>query len=1118
MGKGDKVTDKVNKGIPRDELEWAEFILGGGEGELEYDDPYLDVDEEEWEDLYNARLGVLRSIIPTDATPASLCPDAPRERVEPLIRRADEIANDMEEMSTVQLRAVTTRTGQLALELEQLQSEINKLALRMSAANAQYLKLAGREGDLKKAATQDEANDLGLALLAAKNAIDERPLTEMAVSEAETAVGKSGNLARAIIASAKTRQELLTTLRKLVPEGADETTLVPDAPDHEVDPILRKARDLADDISKAGDGDFDDIRNEIERLSTDLDKVKDDIGKLRERVNTQAEVLARIGVPEDALKAERAALEPLIETAKQKIALRPFTPDGADEAEEAVKAASDELQKIQAAAVERLKSNKALCTKLGIPEDEINAYAATLGGHDALADVIKVFSVDEFDAISTAFGGKSAGAGKIKGFLDAYGGAAALKKAMDDLGGAARMAAFADAGHKTAAETKAILNGLGPGFVGELMGSGNDPQKAIDLHAAFGTDVDKFTKLAADTGLDAQPKAMLELLNGPCKGDIAAFKTFCGKFDDDDDRKNLKGLLTDAGVGASPKAMSALFVDGCGGDAEQIKAMAAAMKDDDARKGLAEMLTNGGLDGSDPDIGADVLGQLAKHVSGDQPTGVSDTDFATTRGTALAELAKAFKGSGATGPAADLKASLKEGGLGKDPEVFAHLIGAGCEKGDPTKTKALLSAIKGDAAAFKNMLQKGGLGTKDDSNTATGVDARCLGALLEPGCNGKPDEMIKLAKALGDTTANPGALASLKTVMKDGELGKHPKVFGKMYEHGCLDEPDKGHDGKKSPKVLIDMVGEFNGQGPLFKSMLDDGGFTEGGKEERLASVMRHAFTPKPPAAQKQDAKSLRKLANSFNGNFADLKTTMAALEGADDWVLENSQANKPNQPGKGLGNVIHAPKFSGNPERLRADFFVPISNRAAAVAVPPETTWVTPKMDQTTLLQTAASFEHVPVSSAVVAVAPHYNINNDHICERHTRKHSTQSHNPAFAHLPTTLYPRTITETEIRTLVLESIDPTRCNRAPTPPHLPAPAPNRADGTPKNNPPVDAQDMDGAFTRCDGTDTSGNSCRLGFAADGPATDFRIRQFYPTGGPNLVQVNNNDLAAMRAALH
>ena len=499
---------------------------------------------------------------------------------------------------------------------------------------------------------------------------------------------------------------------------------------------------------------------------------------------------------------------------------------------------------------------------------------------------------------------------------------------------------------------------------------------------------------------------------------------------------------------------------------------------------------------------------------------------------ALAGIATKIDDSAATG----LNAILADGGLGTDPDVLGQLVGVGCKgDGDALATLAKELAKCDTPTRLKGALQKGGLGSIDDSDTATGTDTKCLAKLLNPGSDGDPAELAKLLNALDSNQK----LANLKGVMITGELGNHPDVLGDLYCNGCLASPDGAADGTgaKDPQVLVDMIGEFGGtDAGKFKELMTTAGFdgwdaTNG--VSRLGSVMRYGFTPDGGA---QDGKKLRALYDAFkpsgtNDHLADLETTLSALEAAPDWVLEASDTGAPNQPGKGMRNVMFAGTRNGSPADLHSTFFTKLKTYDTANG----TSGALGRLPLDELIQNAASFEHEPLpggsasSTVTLADGSTEQLRLDHVLDRHTRKYQD------LQHKKTTLYPRQVTETQIEEIAASTLDSLG---AAAPPRqfgqgVVGPDPDRplANQPPiaKRDPPQDIHDLRGDYVFYDpvpGTYDDSNGAqavtsKIGFNPDplniGPPPEIYVGQLFPRTGPDLITVHKHDMRAMKQAL-
>ncbi|MFK7751723.1 MAG: hypothetical protein AB8B51_04165 [Sedimentitalea sp.] len=750
----------------------------------------------------------------------------------------------------------------------------------------------------------------------------------------------------------------------------------------------------------------------------------------------------------------------------------------------------------------------------GFGTDGLVAAVAAFGTADALAKAAAAFgSGDDLAKAATAFGSAAVLAKATQDF----GSADAFAKAATAVGGMKSMVGLCTKGGMDAGKAKTLIDNMGAPLVGAVMAGGDDPAKMIALSDAFKGDFAAFKAMSKDAGFAGKPKALAAVFTKGCAGKPADFVTFCTDMDTPEAHKDLADLLGAGGLGDAPDAFGALIAGGCGGAADGLKKIGVAFKSKEAKDGLKDLLSKGGLagqKGGDGDINDTTLSMLFEHGAGPMPGG---QDAATYRATALAELAKNIGEDGCK----RLKTTLAKGGLGADPEVFGHLVGVGC-KGDPaTKLNALTTELaKGtNQKKLKDMLQDGGFGSTDAGGVATNTKTNCLGKLLDTGCDGKPAELTKLLSALG-----PGDMTNMKGLMTTGDLGKHPDVLANMYKHGCITAPGGADDGIKNPTVLKTMMTSFNSGGGTpaqFQDLLVNGGFTAVGKEERLGSVMRYAFTPKAPNSP-QNGNGLKQMQGSFSGHMGDLATMMNAMETASPDVLEPRAIGSGNQPGKGLQNIVTSPRQNNSAANLYAQVYLPLKQCATASGGAGN------HMNCDQLLQTAASFEHSTAPTPDVNVGGGANrktLRMDHVVERHTREHGILSNAPGGASSCTTLYPKGITQTEIARMVGEAIT----NVNPNTPH--ANQPNRHGGAAKRNPPRDRHDLmytppshhpyrpANYFSKYRGvTDASGYTNRIGYARKGGTNDVKITQFFPEGPfPPLVKVTNRDMTALRTAL-
>ena len=873
---------------------------------------------------------------------------------------------------------------------------------------------------------------------------------------------------------------------------------------------------------------------------------------------------------------------------------------------------------------------RGLLSDLKMDIDAFETFEASLGGRAAFQKMAKAFKPDDILALAG-----TVGADKLGDFLNGFGGPAEAVKVIAALGSLEKFAALSNPGGLSGADAHALVDTLGGGFVGELMGGTNDPAQAIAIKTAVG-DAEAFKTLAAESGLGANPKAFAALFVTGCGNDPTAFATFCAGFQgdtNDEARADLKGLVDEGGLGAAPEAFGHLVAEVGTADPAAMKALGAAMRSDAAREGLDAMLTNGGLAGS-AEVDATCLAALFRHGAGDKPATSTDDD-ATFRAKGLADLCSNLKsadcdefnkmltdgglgkapdalghliGVGCGGKGADakkliasfdsdgkreglermlttgglaggggvdarclgeilkngagpepvpapldatarrtdalaglcagldgtacgnLKSTLTTGGLGAEPEVLGHVLGLGCGGGDPVKLAALTGKLAegggANNAKLKKMLADGGFGTADAGGLATGTDTKCLGALLGTGCEGSVDEAARLLTDMGDAD-----FTRMKALMTTGELGQHPEVLGRMYREGCCADPDDAANHAKNPAVLKDMMKEFaapTGTAAQFRDLLTNGGFTQGGKEGRLGSVMRHAVkNPAPPGGDGlQNPKALKQFHTAFDGNMAKLPVFMNALETAPAWVLDPGAGN---QPGKGFGNITKSPKHRGDASDLFHGCMEDLETRAGQAQHGGASR---PDLGRDELLQTVASFEHrdvTPPPYQTVGAPPHNkDIKIDHVAERHSRAHSKQQlADGGAAHGFTTFYPRGVDEAAIKVKAGEVIGniPT-ANSANWRPPAQRP-PNR-----KRNPPRDRFDLEHQgvapwggpdFNNNYGgggglADASGMDHFIRYRAGGGGNNVRIPQFYPRGPhAELLEVNNQDMQALQDAL-
>ncbi|WP_299728073.1 hypothetical protein [uncultured Tateyamaria sp.] len=590
------------------------------------------------------------------------------------------------------------------------------------------------------------------------------------------------------------------------------------------------------------------------------------------------------------------------------------------------------------------------------------------------------------------------------------------------------------------------------------------------------------------------------------------------------DCDELNKMMTDGGLGQAPDALGHLIGVGCGGKGADAKKLIASFDSDDKREGLERMLTTGGLAGG-VGVNPRCLGEILKNGAGPVPHPPA-ADETVRRTNVLADLCAGMDATAC----GNLNATLTTGGLGAEPEVLSHVLGLGCDGGKPVKLAALTAKLGEGGGAnndkLKKMLANGGFGTVDAGGLATNTDTKCLGTLLGTGCEGSVDEAANLLTNMGDAD-----FTRMKALMTTGDLGQHPVVLGLMYKEGCCDDPDDPGNHAKNPDVLKGMMAQFaapHGTAAEFQDLLTNGGFTAGGHEGRLGSVMRHAVkNAAPPAGDgKQNPEALKQFHTAFNGNMAQLPVFMNALETAPAWVLDPAAGN---QPGKGFGNITKSPKHRGDASDLFHGCMEDLLTRAGQgqhVAAG------RPDLSRDELLQTVASFEHQPVTPPpyqVVGAPPHNkDFKIDHVAERHSRSHSKQELADGGANYGfTTFYPRGTDENVIKAKAGEVIGNIPTANA----HNFRPFAQRPPNN-KRNPPQDRYDLQHQGVALWGgqdynnhyggggglADASGMDHFIRYRAGGGGGNVRIPQFYPKGPhAELLEVNNQDMQALQDAL-
>ncbi|MEM9247325.1 MAG: hypothetical protein AAGB05_01375, partial [Pseudomonadota bacterium] len=966
-----------------EEIEWGKELadhIGAGYREDDYwqdefEDDSLYDGPTEADQRYDRLMLDLRAIVPEGATPESLLPKVPTDDAQGLIDDADALAGELATASLERLRAADPDIARLADRRSDLESKAEGRSARAAKIAAVLIKLSVPDG-----AEESEVTALNAIFQTARDALDVAPRTDVSLQAAEDAVRRAvpmrGAIVTAIEARKREHDRIAAEALKITDTGRlkDHKALIKEKRDALTDalkPPITTARNEAADTALGV------LRETVETCKTELEALGG--GDAVEKLCTE------FGIDEDAFNDLEAAIgdrKALTDT------LKAFSP-----------AELGALCKTFGAGLDGAKALGPLMKDMG-GATKVKQTIAALGGGDKLAGLAKTGGLDGAGILKIC---DDLGAGLLGALMGSSNDPAVAIGLQAKIG--TDMAAF---------KTLQTDSGLGgkPKAMAALLTTGcsGNLDDFKDFCLAFTTPEARASlKGVVETGgLGDAPEALGAFVAEGCGGKADFMKTFADSFDDDAKRQGLARLMDKGGLKGevgkvSEKTLAEVFKhiggekpDGVTDDvfaktrADKMATLVSGL-DEAACGALKTTLGDGGL-GTDPAVVGHLLGtgcdaapgqvgplmtelsshpmKLAALKSGLQKGGlgtVDETGAATgTDPRTLAFLVKdgcdgtpgklttLLTNLGDTGRA-DLKGMLKEGGLGTDPEVFGHLIGLGCDKGDPTKFNALTAELAKDAdntKALKAVLQQGGLGTKDDSGTATKINAKCLGKLLDPGCDGKPKQIVELLTQLNDSGANPGALGNLKGVMTTGGLGTYPDVFGDLYKQGCLKNADGPADGTgdKEPKVLIQMIGAFGGAPAEFKDLLENGKFNKrsgDGKISRLASVMRYGLEPKD--GSDKDGADLKELFNSFSGQMPKLDTMMDTLEIAPDWILEEGQPGAPNQPGKGLRNMVYSPGISGDPSRMCADVYDIIIGTA------PSTAGMTDKE----LLQHAASFEH---------------------------------------------------------------------------------------------------------------------------------------------------------------
>ncbi len=406
--------------------------------------------------------------------------------------------------------------------------------------------------------------------------------------------------------------------------------------------------------------------------------------------------------------------------------------------------------------------------------------------------------------------------GKLQALVKEFGGnPAVLKDTIKTLGGGPeRLNALINPGGLDGAGIKKLCDGLGAPLVGAMMGKGNDVQAVLALDKELGGDAMPLKALEGEGGFKGKPQALAALFVRGCKGDAKKFVELCKAFGLPEEREALASMVgsgpEQAGLGDHPEVLADFLAVGCGASAADFKNLSATFKGKDGAAGLKRLVDTGGL--ADPTAKSDCLGQLLAHGAGDP---APDAD---TRAKSLLKLCTELDGP----TCIKLSEVVKEGGLGQQPESFAHLVGISC-KGNAANLKDFVGAFdtKDKREGLARMTSTGGLGAENTSTGQVVVDPRCLARLVDLG---RPDaDSATLAEKSGSfatlcAAMDGPACANLSKLVKDGGLGTDPDVLGHLVGTGCQG------DGVKL-KALATSIGNDGPAQVGLKKLVKDAGF-----------------------------------------------------------------------------------------------------------------------------------------------------------------------------------------------------------------------------------------------------------------------------------------------------
>ncbi|MEX0371759.1 MAG: hypothetical protein AB3N09_14110, partial [Tateyamaria sp.] len=408
------------------------------------------------------------------------------------------------------------------------------------------------------------------------------------------------------------RDRLLTAIEKVEPpEGSEQKET------EELGQAVRTARELAN----TGALDVEATESALKIAEDLVEKIKEAARLRKEAHDTLDEELTQL-VDIDCLPGQQPKQDELRKAASDLLE-PPITEDRNTLAREAI----DALKTWQGETKQALEDlggkeqAQAFCDAFGVDPDKMAELETQLGGHDAVVALLKKPGLAKVKEYAAAFGGGAADPAKFAEMVTGFGSFDALQAAVDAVGSVEKLSALTVKGGLTPAAAKDMIDGLGGGFVAELMGSGNDPATAKALVTELGGELKNFGTIAKAAGLDAKPKALMALLDTGCKGnakDFAALIT--DTFKDTDDQKALKGLIETGGFGDAPDALGGFFANGLGGDGKNLKEFCTALDTPAAREGLNFLRNDAGLKGDPGKISDHCLSALFPHGAGPVPT------------------------------------------------------------------------------------------------------------------------------------------------------------------------------------------------------------------------------------------------------------------------------------------------------------------------------------------------------------------------------------------------------------------------------------------------------------------------------------------------------------------